>query len=1134
MDPASAIGVASSVITFVEVIYKFVSLVYSLGKDGSNTAYDEAEVVWKRMQQSSLEILQGGPDQPNSTTTLSAVDASISDLANECYKISLKIGVKTSRLQPKSRRRRDVFTAAVKDLLSGDEIKQLQRRLDSCCGQLHLYLSIRNRQTLGREIHDEIDRVLIRIQTASEDLAQTAQKYRELSNQRNILSALQFDILDRRFQEVATAADNTYAWIYDGSDHNDSDQDDGENENDNPKNEDKVDNDNGDQDKAEQYHDDSVKDKDRQKRESVHPFKEWLRTGSGIFHVSGKPGAGKSTLMKYLCENQMTQSILQEWAGFGNDLVFGRFFFWREGSALQKSFSGLRRALLYNVLQQCPEVIHNIFPQHWDLSQYQPGIQPPEVMIGDKEISDGLKELLCNVSIYNRRRLIIFIDGLDEFEDDLYSYHNLLNDMLDWVDKSHGCLKLCVSSREFPIFMKRLSVKQRIRLHELNAADILKVIRQGLDGNAEFHALKRRYPDECQLLIEELAKKSEGVFLWVVLTLKTVAESLECHDSLTSIRKKVDLLPQKLQDLFGSILKSIPESQLKDSYCTLSYALIATGITAKRNQSGDIANVDCSLFQLSFLDEYMSGSNELTRCSGNMCEEEIEERIMKAGTQMLARSRNLLTIMFETREGTPYFYFIHRSIPEFLREFLRSDLVARRHLSDGNGQFDALAAYLHTLRNAIEFSSIRLCDNIVLPTVKATHKHLKSFAQDFTTYFNDIDAIHTAILGKYQHEQAKQESNWEGSRSSVYEVCPLYMASDFEITGYIHWKTGKDPHLLKGPESFCLAASILGGRQLPHHTILAERYLEGSVLRRIYASGDRRKPLKRIALIKDLMDRGLDLNYRVSNAETTMWGVVLSSLIQNAHTLMWKLVRFGLEFGLPAPFWECRDVMEDLHLFVGEDRYEIPIRGITLHNRLPRGNCLVRLDGNLVNPRTFLTCDRDNCECPKIEDSDSEDTDSEDSGSEDSSSEDASGSVRTKCWHPYKEDREAILRILDERDAESKLDHRPKDEDIETSDSRHVNQDPPQTTSAISWPWWAPTTSHRISLTSFLIQLRTTAWLSNSALPWVLVALLLLSKLRSSAKGTANIISGFSPLRLWLSLARLLDMRRFRSKVSKG
>jgi type IV secretory pathway VirB4 component len=44
-------------------------------------------------------------------------------------------------------------------------------------------------------------------------------------------------------------------------------------------------------------------------------YSEWLQSGSDIFHVAGKLGSGKSTLIKYLCDHSGTRKGLSEWAG---------------------------------------------------------------------------------------------------------------------------------------------------------------------------------------------------------------------------------------------------------------------------------------------------------------------------------------------------------------------------------------------------------------------------------------------------------------------------------------------------------------------------------------------------------------------------------------------------------------------------------------------------------------------------------------------------------------------------------------------------------------------------------------------------------------------------------------------------
>ena len=44
------------------------------------------------------------------------------------------------------------------------------------------------------------------------------------------------------------------------------------------------------------------------------PFLQWLKTGDGIFWISGKAGSGKSTLMKFLSNEPDTERALRQWA----------------------------------------------------------------------------------------------------------------------------------------------------------------------------------------------------------------------------------------------------------------------------------------------------------------------------------------------------------------------------------------------------------------------------------------------------------------------------------------------------------------------------------------------------------------------------------------------------------------------------------------------------------------------------------------------------------------------------------------------------------------------------------------------------------------------------------------------------
>jgi predicted RND superfamily exporter protein len=101
-----------------------------------------------------------------------------------------------------------------------------------------------------------------------------------------------------------------------------------------------------------EYPDDEIRMLQSQIR---YTFLSWLRTGSHVFHISGKAGSGKSTLMKFLVDHPRTREELNCWAA-DKQLVFAHFFFWQSGDTLQRSLEGLYRSILFETLKQCPDL----------------------------------------------------------------------------------------------------------------------------------------------------------------------------------------------------------------------------------------------------------------------------------------------------------------------------------------------------------------------------------------------------------------------------------------------------------------------------------------------------------------------------------------------------------------------------------------------------------------------------------------------------------------------------------------------------------------------------------------------------------------------------------------------------------
>ncbi|KAK3335128.1 hypothetical protein B0T19DRAFT_350465 [Cercophora scortea] len=83
---------------------------------------------------------------------------------------------------------------------------------------------------------------------------------------------------------------------------------------------------------------------------------QWLQRGQGIFWISGKPGSGKSTLMKFVHRDPRTTELLHRWKSSARQ-VRASFFFHHRGTAAQKSFEGLLQGIISQILEAQPELM---------------------------------------------------------------------------------------------------------------------------------------------------------------------------------------------------------------------------------------------------------------------------------------------------------------------------------------------------------------------------------------------------------------------------------------------------------------------------------------------------------------------------------------------------------------------------------------------------------------------------------------------------------------------------------------------------------------------------------------------------------------------------------------------------------
>lgn len=265
------------------------------------------------------------------------------------------------------------------------------------------------------------------------------------------------------------------------------------------------------------------------------PFVDWLHGKELIYWISGKPGSGKSTLMKHLVDSLQISDNQTESA-----LVNLSFWFWEAGQELERNLEGCLRSLLWQGLQ-CSSTQRMVFGV---LRQHVPGSTWTR-----SRLIKSFK--LCLSTFENADISVrIFLDGLDESGPDAIDILELLSDL----SQQNKMLKVCISSRPEQLLFEELSNYPKLRLHDLNARDIHKVIQEDFVENPKVIRLVHGKDKLAAQLTETLIDKAQGVFLWVSLAIRSLLRGLACRDSIQILEARLEQLPDDLDDLYSRML----------------------------------------------------------------------------------------------------------------------------------------------------------------------------------------------------------------------------------------------------------------------------------------------------------------------------------------------------------------------------------------------------------------------------------------------------------------------------------------------------------------------------------------------------------------------------------------------------
>lgn len=264
----------------------------------------------------------------------------------------------------------------------------------------------------------------------------------------------------------------------------------------------------------------------------------------GCLWIKGKPGAGKSTIMKALLKDTHEKHP---------DAKVVYFFFNARGEGLERSVEGMYRALLYQMVDDVPHLQGMV--NRTALEEYSQTQWPLELL------KDLFRIAILHLS--GKHSLRCFVDALDEggSEDDVRDMIHLFSELAESAFLEHSSLSVCFASRHYPKISIRLCehlvLENQGGHHECIAGYITAKLRLGNQ------ALEQELGSEIQL-------RSAGVFLWIVLVIGIMNKEAD-RGNHHRLREKLRATPLQIYDLIRELISKDKDERLLPAVQWLLY-----------------------------------------------------------------------------------------------------------------------------------------------------------------------------------------------------------------------------------------------------------------------------------------------------------------------------------------------------------------------------------------------------------------------------------------------------------------------------------------------------------------------------------------------------------------------------------
>ncbi|KAF7925040.1 uncharacterized protein EAE98_007128 [Botrytis deweyae] len=572
-------------------------------------------------------------------------------------------------------------------------------------------------------------------------------------------------------------------------------------------------------------------------------FVHWLEHGSSIYWINGKAASGKSTLMRFIYDHSKTKVLLEKWSA-PLPIVMARFYFWNSGTLVQRSLSGLLRALLSQILGHLPDLIPVCFPQRWaktytdsvrPFSEAHQKVHPMEMEYWSLTELQAAMRSLVSQSVQHFK-LCLFVDGLDEYEGEpsaITKYFSMLA-QVPW-------LKICVSSRPLLGFDDAFGSGPSLRLQDLTCIDINHYVKSSLQENVNYRRLCVEQPVQALNLIRNIVSRADGVFLWVRLVLQEIVRGLDNRDSLQDLQERMEILPQDLEELFSSMLGKI------EPFYSKKAASIFLIVQAANVHQRSVKSLDTLI--LSFALDY--GTSRFADIKFNF--QDLELRNKEISDHLKVRCAGLLETGPKYSPGFEYLgyrvTYLHRSVREYLE---RSD-IHQKFMKHSNGRgFEPHTALMCSYIKELQISKPRkniLTQPSGLPLFVAT---VLNYAHDAEIAGSNAYVEPLDTFAALTHSARSKRIIWAPAKFSSF----LHIATKWDLCAYVRVILERLASETKGIVAHNLLAYALAGTD--EYYVHGMEQMENSDYRR-----DRFPPSNR--MIGLLLEHGAQPNKKLKD-----------------------------------------------------------------------------------------------------------------------------------------------------------------------------------------------------------------------------------------------------------------------------